>query len=369
MRGHVQKLPPSKTGEPRWRVVIHTTDTYLSRVVRGPRKEADAVLRAMIDEHERNTAVPGSVGELMERWMRAAHEAGKRSTNRTEADRSLLKRHAAPIMALQLRKLTPRAIEDCYSTLRKAGVGAPTIHRLHSVLSAGFNQGVKWREIASSPMSRVTTPENPRPKPRTVAVESWRAVLTDIDARLPDLAAIVRVAALTGLRTGELCGLQWDDIDLERGTIRVRRRVIRETGRVVVEEGTKTDGGRIVAASAVCVEVLRAHHERRVAMAGLVRLPMGPWVWSQDRASRTPSRPDWPGRAMRRWSDAAGRKVTMHGLRHTYASLALAAGVDVVTVAHQLGHARTSTTLDVYADHLPGGGHRAAEAVAAMLDG
>jgi integrase len=68
-----------------------------------------------------------------------------------------------------------------------------------------------------------------------------------------------------------------------------------------------------------------------------------------------------------RWGKKRGEKVTMHMLRHTYATLALHAGVDVVTVSGQLGHSRKSTTLDFYASAVQGSGRVAADAVAKAL--
>jgi integrase len=368
MRGHVRKLPPSAAGEQRFQLVVHTTDDYRSRVVRGTRADADAALRQLIAELEKGRAAAGSFGELIERWMSRAHANGRRSTNVTTTDKQLLAKHSAAITGLPLRKVTARRLEDHYDDLRANGCGARTVQRIHGIFVAAWRQGVRWGEVTSDLLDRVTPPPAPKRALRAVHVEVFRDVTTDIEGRLPDVAAMIQVAAFTGMRVAELCGLQWADVDLDAGVVSVRRTIVIEPGSaLVVKDGTKTGRGRRVAASAACLAVLEAHRDRMTARAKQAGQGLGPWVFSTDVAGRAPARPDWPGRALRRWSVKDGRKVTMHGLRHTYATLALAGGAPLREVSDQLGHSRMSTTSDIYAEAIPGAGHSTAEVVARLL--
>jgi len=177
---------------------------------------------------------------------------------------------------------------------------------------------------------------------------------------------------------GELLAARWADLDAERATLSVRRSlgVVKRhgAGEEVVEGPTKTGRARVVDLDEQNVVALRSH---RVALAeislGLARqealvLPM------VDGSARHPERftrafGERLARCRRELGDGAPPPIRLHDLRHTHASLLLAAGTPVKVVSERLGHASPTITLGVYAHVMPGMGSEAAARLATLLYG
>jgi integrase len=165
------------------------------------------------------------------------------------------------------------------------------------------------------------------------------------------------------MRRGEICGLQWQDLDLDRAVLRVERS-LEETKAGLRRKPPKTKRGRRnISLPADTVVLLRAHKvkqmEWRLAIGAGALQPDAPvfatiegGLMSPDNLSR-----DW-----RRVVLAKNLpRVPFHAVRHTHVSLLLAAGVDIIAVSRRLGHSKASITLDVYG-HLVGGADEAAAA-------
>ncbi len=184
------------------------------------------------------------------------------------------------------------------------------------------------------------------------------------------LAGLFRVALTLGLRQGEVLGLMWDDIDLERRTVRVRRALQRIDGALVLKE-PKTDKSRRTLTLPVSLSAaLRVHRDRQAfekAVAGA--------EWRESGLVFTSSigTPLDPRNVIRSWH----RIQKTHGLprrnfhitRHTAASLMLAEGVPVKVVQEVLGHSLLSTTADTYGHLFPEAFDGAADAMERALTG
>jgi integrase len=179
------------------------------------------------------------------------------------------------------------------------------------------------------------------------------------------LPVYLRLALATGARRGELCGLRWKDVRFGDGAIRIRRSLVEVNG-AVIEKDTKTHQVRTVAVDSGTIEVLKEYRDERSVLcvdAGGA-LSEDAFVFSHYPDGRIPWRPNYVTLAFCRLRDELGLKAfRLHDLRHLCASLLLGQGVDVKTVSARLGHAQTSTTLDIYA-HLMS---QADEAAAGML--
>jgi integrase len=181
------------------------------------------------------------------------------------------------------------------------------------------------------------------------------------------LFPMVSLALATGLRRGELLGLQWGDIDLDAGTLRVERS-LEETKEGLRLKSPKTKSERRnIALPSGSVDMLRAlkvqQMEIRLAL-GLGKPDAETLVFSDIEGRLL--KPHTISRAWRRV--VAAKKlpaVTFHALRHTHASMLINAGVDILTISRRLGHSKASVTLDVYG-HLIGG---ADEAAALAIEG
>jgi integrase len=178
-----------------------------------------------------------------------------------------------------------------------------------------------------------------------------------------DLASMVYVAATTGCRRGELCGLRWSDLDLDAATLIVRRS-ISDTNKGVAEKDPKTHRSRRISLDPSTVTVLRTQHDRMSARADTcaVALVHDADVWSQDPACAVPYRPSRVTDGFRTVRNRLGYDhIDFHHLRHFAATTLAGAGVDVRIIAGRLGHANPAITLKTYAHFLEATDRQAAE--------
>ena len=194
------------------------------------------------------------------------------------------------------------------------------------------------------------------------------------------LHPVVRLAAMGGLRRGELCGLRWRDVDLANGTATVRQAVTMVSCHPAVGDVKTKRSRRVVDLDPGTVGDLRAWRKEQLREHMLVgpawietgfvfTTPLGAGL-NPDSLSQSFDRLVVPRRKM---SDGErGRlppRIRFHDLRHSHASQLLAAGVNVKVVSERLGHASVAFTLDPYAHLMPGQQAQAAAAVAALVDG
>jgi integrase len=154
---------------------------------------------------------------------------------------------------------------------------------------------------------------------------------------------------MTGMRRGEVLGLRWKDLDLERGRLSIRQTLVKVDNRPELSEPKTEKSRRGIALDLESVQVLRAHR----GSSEELRLRLGASLNEADLVFSTPEgrylHPDWFARTFARLARAAGLPVIrLHDLRHTWATLALDAGVKVWDVSDILGHANISITLDLY---------------------
>lgn len=171
------------------------------------------------------------------------------------------------------------------------------------------------------------------------------------------LGAFFKLAGATGARRGELCHLRWKDVDFEGRQLHLRgsRTVVDDpSGRkskIAVDGPTKTKKPRTVSLSADTVAALRQHRQRQMED----RLKVGPlWNDDDDFVFRTerggPIWPETPTRLMKKLCLGAGvKRLKLHELRHTHATILLNHRVPIHEVSQRLGHANTNETLRVYA--------------------
>ena len=212
----------------------------------------------------------------------------------------------------------------------------------------------------------------PQPTPneiRSLSEDEARAFLEAVRKSGDRFEALYVLAVATGLRRGELLGLRWDDVDLERGTLRVGRALIREGGRHTLGEIKTKRGRRQINLTSRSVNALKAHRkkqlEEKIMRAGLY----------EDNglifASRvgTPVNPEnLVKRSFKLLLEKVGLpEIRFHDLRHTCATLLLGRGVHPKFVQELLGHATIAMTLDTYSHYLPSMGDQAAGAMESAL--
>jgi integrase len=237
-------------------------------------------------------------------------------------------------------------------------------------------EGKLARNVAQAPTVRRRLPRHAKPEMRTWSAPELASFLDQL--RGDPLHAPILLAATTGMRRGEVLGLRWRDTDLDAGRVAVRqtlaavRDVDGQVGRhlLVFGEPKTAKGRRTVPLPPQTVATLREHRRRQLAE----RLAVGPDYSDQDLVFAEPDgTPIHPDKFRKRFEVRIGRSgltpIRFHDLRHTYATLALQAGVHGKVVSGILGHANIGITLDTYSHAIPAMEESAAETVAALVFG
>lgn len=219
-------------------------------------------------------------------------------------------------------------------------VSATVILRATGILSGIFRQAQRDRLIVSNPCDDVDKPRKRRKEHRYLTVDELIRLADESDWR----RLIVLTLGLTGIRWGEMAGLQVGDVDLERHRLWIRRSATEVRRRIVVDT-PKSDQWRQVVFPDLLEEPLRELCEGRRADDILFTAPDGGYVRRTHGPNTTSSWFYWA----RRRAGIEG-DMTVHDLRHTAASLMVKSGANVKAVQNQLGHSSAAMTLDVYAD-------------------
>lgn len=179
------------------------------------------------------------------------------------------------------------------------------------------------------------------------------------------LSLAFQLLATTGMRRGELLGLRWGDVDWDRGALSVVRSLGLVGSELVMSPGKTSTSRRLVFLDADTLDRLRAHFQR--AIAADVGGDTGPVIAARDGGL---VHPDSFSNTFDRLVATAGvPRVRLHDLRHTYATLALQAGMHPVVLAERLGHSSVATTMDLYAHVTPAISRDVADVVANTLFG
>jgi integrase len=337
----------------------------VSRTFRGGKRAANAALvRLAADVADgRHTGTGQTVGFLLDAWVEHLSTQG-RTAKTIDGYQSLITARLRPgLGSIELRKLTPAHLDAFYRALLADGLSRMSIRHCHAALSTALRQAVKWGWIDRSPAERASPPPVPNREIQPPSAEQIIALVAELDRTDHDLASMVYVAATTGCRRGELCGLRWTDIDLVTSTLIVRRSIT-DTTQGVMEKDPKTHRSRRISLDPSTVATFRAQLDRMTARATLCGVSIGPdaYVWSQEPTCAIPYRPNRVTDGFRAVRSRLGfADLDFHHLRHFAATTLAGAGVDVRTIAGRLGHANPAITLKTYAHFLEATDRQAAE--------
>jgi integrase len=305
------------------------------------KKAAEAFLAEKLDEVEKGAFVVASketVAAFMDRWLTAITPRLEEST--IYGYRSTIHNRIAPYLGhIPLQRLDELTIQEAYATLESKGYKPSTIVEAHALLDAALTQAVAWRLLARNPTDGVIT-----------EIET-AAFLARADEHNDRYAPIWRLGLDSGMRLGELLALGWQDVAFERSTISVRRTLARTSkGGWRISDHAKTSSSRrsIVVVPAT-MKALRRHKAKQAER----RLKAGS-SWQDLDLVFDRSDGSWFNPATVQYAFEAARKragvsrLTPHGMRHTMATLLLAAGVHPKIVQERLGHKTVKMTLDRY---------------------
>jgi integrase len=324
------------------------------------RAEADAWLSAQKVNRDRGLPLilnqKTSLGIYLADWLGRVQPTLRPSTHLRY--RELAVHVTAYLGTVPLARLTPAHLERLYAVVQRApedggaDLSSTTAHHIHAVLHKALedavHEGLLGRNVASIAHS-------PRLKDFEPTVWSLAEVRTFLQAAARDrFGPLYVITACTGLRSGEVRGLCWKDIDLEGKVLRVRSALDRN--KVASPLKTKSSRRRLEL-PALAISALHTQRARQAEE----RLALGEaWAHGHDTGlvftSTIGTALDHAQllRAFHRLCDAAGLpRIRIHDLRHLQASLLLAAGINPKVVAERLGHARTSITMDTYSHVMP----------------
>ena len=254
----------------------------------------------------------------------------------------------------------------------------------HRIVRAALNQAKKWSIVPRNPADDIDLRTVTRPEMHVPSVDQARAlVLRAGETTSPDLGPILLFAMLTGMRRGEICGIQWSDIDWPSSRVTVRRSIwqVRSTWGV---KDPKTHQVRTIALDPVAVSLLTARMARAESEAATARVPLSAdaFVWSTLVDGLSPRTPNSLTRAFHRLcrtmesealaadpSRVEAWQFRFHDLHHLSATQMVAQGLDPKTVATRLGHANPSVTLAVYAHAVEAPDRQAADGLGRALSG
>ena len=322
--------------------------------------QADAVqqlrrLSGRAADHRLTASTP-TVAVYLKDWFGAHADRWRPSTRR--GYQGAIDRFLVPAFGpCRLERLTPLVVQR-WLTQHKAAHGARRrITLAHAVLRSALSEARRLQLVSINAAELVTVPK-PRPRPiRPANVEQATALLTAVGEHR--LYALFAVALACGLRLGEACGLRWEDVDLDTGAIRVRQQLQKIGARLELHPLKTPKSRRTLMLPEVCRQALRGHRTRQLAE----RLRAGEyWVETglvfttyQPRHGGTAGAGLDPRNVLRTFhrllatADPPMPRMRFHDLRHSAASLLIAAGVELVEVSLLLGHSELRVTADLYA--------------------
>lgn len=244
-----------------------------------------------------------------------------------------------------------------------------TVRHYHRLLSDILGDAVKWQYIPYNPCGRVEPPRAERTDIVFLDDSQAKQLMTLLQKEPGIYRRAVSLLLLTGLRRGELLGLEWQDIDFSAKTMYIARTSQYLPSLGIFTEAPKTKSSRrLVIISDQVLDILR---EQFLWQHQQAKLLPNTWVDSKrviTSEDGSPMHPDrltrWFGRFIQR-TDLP--QIHLHSLRHTYASLCIANGVPITAVAAQLGHANVATTATIYAHAIKSAQIAAAEKVGGLF--
>lgn len=376
MRGHIRKR-----GGRSWEIILYLgrdaagKKQYKHHTMQGGRRDAERERTRLLHELETGVYVEPTkltVAGYLERWLGdyASRKVGAKTYERYA---EIVRNQLTPALGcVALRKLQPLHIQECYSWLLRqgrrdgnGGLSARTVLHCHRLLRTALQQAVKWQLV---PRNAADAAEPPTPERKEMqALDEAHTVWLFEAARGTRLYGPILFTATTGVRRGEVLGVQWADMDLDCGTVSIRRSVQQTRQGGVVFKVPKNNKPRVIDMPALLVEALREHRadqQRSQALQGDAWEDRG-LVFPREDGSIW--KPEQFSDAYFAFTRKIGVRVRFHDLRHSHASQLLRQGVPVKVVSERLGHSDVTITLNLYAHVLPGMQKEAAQKIDSAL--
>lgn len=252
---------------------------------------------------------------------------------------------------------------------RKEKLSGKTILHHHRLISSILEKAVKWQVIFSNPCARVEPPKAERKEAEYLDEFQAQELLKCLEEEPLQYRTMITVLLYTGMRRGELCGLEWSDIDFDNRLIDISKTSLYLTDRGVFDDTTKTETSkRVIKIPAAALDTLKEHRSEQMK----ARFKLGDqWIDSNKVFTQWNGKPIHPD-TITGWFQKFIKKndlppIHLHSLRHTNATLLIASGADLRTVSKRLGHSNMTTTSNIYTHAIKSADERAAELLGDIL--
>lgn len=326
---------------------------YLYKYANTQAEAAEILCRLQTEKamgYSQSTAVI-KTGDWMENWIEEV-KAPKLALATLTSYRNNFRVHIKPYIGeIPIKSLSGYHIQRCLDAI---GGSYSTFVKNYNIIHGSMERAVKQRKIVRNPCEDVVFPKDDREKMRVLSKEEQQRLIEELDGEY--YRPMILMYLYSGLRMGEGIPLTWEDIDLERRTIRVNKKAIvchdfnSHSAPRIVQDFCKTKSSkRTVVITSGLVGVLKAHREEMIERAKNLGMEWSETdlVFPNTRGNMVHSR-NLQGSLYKIYDRAGIKGATMHTLRHTYATRCFEAGVDIKAISEQLGHADVKTTYGIY---------------------
>lgn len=256
--------------------------------------------------------------------------------------------HIYPTLGdMKMPEITSANIAALLLEKQRAGFAHSSVVKMYTILNLIFKMAYLGDVIPKNPMDKVQRPKPRKGEVKSAEVEAFTAdelrhIITCLEREPLKWRAMIRLLIDTGIRVGEACGLQWEDVDYTENTITVAHTLGYTKAKGIYLDTPKSGKVRTIDVDPTVMLLLR-QHQRLQASKALSR-----YVFTQEGSSE-PMHPQSPRRYLKKFGERYGvDDLHPHKLRHSFASVAITSGADIASVSEKLGHSDKAVTLRMY---------------------
>ena len=309
---------------------------YTKTVTYKKKKELEKMYQHFEDEVRRNPLVDVTVDGLLEAYISNAELRGL-SANTIHGYKSAQKRLNSAFEGILARSLTTYQIEDFVAQMAKK-YAPKTVHNTVALLDAAYQRAVRSGQLADNPCAGITLPKQKKREIQTLSPEQLQQFIIALDKQRRDISVGYKLCLMCGLRRGEVLGLKEEDVSIPFRQISINKtRYIVEGQQHIQPTKTARSHRRLALPAGLAEDIdvlIKEHHAQEWYHSDFLIQdafgdPLSPSVFSSLIREIAPD-------------------ITVHGLRHTFATLLNAQDVDLAQISAELGHSNLTTTLNIY---------------------